>query len=558
MKRIACIFLLSFFVIIQTLNGQNLVASIAKDTISFSETVKVTLTGEFRDINTYATLPEIPGLVIIERSNNFSYSNNSGKIKLSQSFTLQPLKPGAYTIGPAWIQSGNRRFFSNKLELFVKSGGSSQTNNTVFLRCEPDRKKALIGEQITLTIRLYHRVDVRLGSDRPFAKSFSGFWYQQGPLDEAYKDTVVTIKGLKYVGETIYKEYVFPNTAGKLVIPSYEYSCYVRQNPMPTGDPFIDDMMAIDMPVMLNSDPVLIESSALPDENKPSNFSGDVGEFSLNAILENNEIHANEPFRIAVSIRGKGNIHFLQAPYFKTPDQFVLSPLTNTDSIVNKKGSVSGEKTFYFTLTPVKEGKFKIPGFEYSYYDIVQKKYITLSTPEFEINVLPGSGEQDVSENNLPDMFPGEQSYGNVLKIVWIVLPLITALTVLLLLNRRKNKKIKNNTSVENTVVAPPAETSPAPDNLATARYLFNSGNTAEALKYIQEEFYSGLKQKFGIERVDASAQNIRYVLSLKQINPERIESIIKLSEEIALARFRPEAVQNDQFSAFMDRINKI
>jgi len=524
-------------------SAQELKMSIDKDSISFNEVATITITGEAKDIASYAELPETNGVVVIGRTSSYSFNGNNGKLKISQTFTLQPIRVGRFSIGPAWVQSGGKRIFSNKVSLVIKAGSASSPSNTVFLRCEPDKNKALLGEEIILTLRLYHRVeDVRLGSDRPFAKSFNGFWYHAGPVDETYKDTLVKINGFVYIVETLYKEFVFPNATGKLKIPSYKYTCTVKQNPFPSGDDRIDDLMGIDVPVTLHSDEVPIEVFSLTDENRPANFSGDVGKFSLSAAMDRTDVKANEAIKLTVTIGGKGNISFLQLPKQTFPDDIESFPPSASDSSTISGEGVEGSKTFSITLIPKKEGKYVIPGITFSYYDPKKKEYVTLNTPEFNLNVAPGDPAKDVSENNLPNGFLDDQGNGNkVLKIFIIVVPQILLILFLILLWRRRKNRIEKENNAENKIPEPaiPVKTID-PLHVLTREVEANliAGNYSGAAAKLYEALITACCTKCELIREEASVQQLRYRMKMKKVPPETIDEIIALLDELSLLRF--------------------
>lgn len=512
--------------------------TLSSDTINFNETIRVTLNGELKDINNFATLPDIDGLVVTETTNDYNYNQATGKVVLRQSFTLQPIKPGKYSVGPAWVMSGNKRVFSNKANVVVNPNKDA-SQGTVFMRCEPNYKKAYVGQQIELAIRIYHRIDIRLGSDRPFARTFNGFWYQPGPLDETYGDTVITVKGLKYVGETIYKEYVFPNSTGKLVIPSYEYMCYIKHNPHPTGDPFIDEMMAIDMPVQLYSDPVPIEVVALPQNSKPTSFLGDVGKFTLSATVDSASIRANESVTLTVKIMGSGNIKFMQAPKMNVHSHMDVQVISGIDSTDNHFGKISGMKEFKYIITPRKVGQDSIPSVLFSYYDVQQSKYITLSTPSIPLLVKPGKVEAQIEKSNFSG-FLNQSKSGNG------IIVLIFGITILVLLVAgfvyyRKNKIGSKNNEIEAPVIpdtTPEVKPTVKGDPLTEAYQHFQTGNMSETLRFAQESLREKLLARFGIDRNENSRSVMLTRMTSRGLSEAEASTLIELQNAIGQMRF--------------------
>jgi hypothetical protein len=548
-----------FFLLLQTTSGaQQLVLTLSNDTINFNETVRVTLNGELKDINNFATLSDIDGLVVTETTNDYNYNQASGKVVLRQSFTLQPIKPGKYSVGPAWVMSGNKRVFSNKATVVVNPNKDA-SQGTVFMRCEPKYKKVFVGQQIELAIRVYHRIDIRLGSDRPFARTFNGFWYQAGPLDETYGDTVITVKGLKYVGETIYKEYVFPNSTGKLVIPSYEYMCYIKHNPHPTGDPFIDEMMAVDMPVQLYSDPIPVEVIPLPQVDKPASFLGDVGNFTLSATVDSASVRANESVTLTVKIMGSGNIKFMQAPKMNIPAHMDVQIISGTDSTDNHFGKISGMKEFKYIITPRKEGQDSIPTVQFSYYDVQQSKYITLSTPSIPLLVKPGKIEDQIEQNNLSGFLNQSTSGKGFVVIIFGIT--ILGIIIAGFIYYRKNKVGAKSDEHE---LSPIAETTLKikpnikVDSLTDAYHHFQNGNMSETLRCAQEALREKMTTRFGIGRNENSRLVMLTKMSAAGLNEADAKALIELQNAIGEMRFTglyPEQQQVKNILGVIERL---
>ena len=536
--------------------------SLDKDTIDFNETVVLRLTGEVKNATGFAELPQSDGLIVVGETSKYSMVGNSNSVRLTQTFTLSPYKVGTFTIGPARVQSGSNRIFSNTIKLVVRSGNASGISDEIFMRCEPDKKKAVIGEQIGLAICIYTRFDFYNGEDRPLAKTFNGFWYHEGAVDEHYKDSVVAINGIVYVRKVIYKEYVFPNTTGKLTIPSYSYDCFIKQNPYPTGDPLVDDVMGIQVPVQLISPEVPIEVSPLPEKDKPAGFPGDVGKYSLSSSIDKVNVKTFEAVKLSVTVHGKGNINFVQLPALHFPDGIESYPPVSTDSTSVTRNGIEGEKTFVITLIPKKPGAFTLPGVSFSYFDAEKSKYETVQTPEFKLDVAPGDSLQDVSQNNLPETFPGGPSIGNITsRILGIAVP---AILLMALIYYRKKKKGKNIPSGEEEK---PAETIPeillqsTPDihsMLSTAERYFMNGNFQSGMNQLYETLMEALLFKTELKREEASVNQLTYRLRMKKNSEETIQEIISLLDELNTWRYQAKSPESLKLSEILQNTRKL
>lgn len=557
----AVFFLLQGFL----LPAQSISISLDKDTITFNETVVLRLTAEARDFSSFAELSEIDGLIVVDRTNNYSFNSSNGKIKFTQTFTLSPYKVGTFTIGPAWVQVGSKRIFSNKLKIVVKAGDKNELSNDVFMRCEPDKKQAVIGEQITLSIRLYARfgVEITPGNQRPLAKSFNGFWYQEGST-VAYGDTV-SFNGILYRSMTIYEEYVFPNTVGKLKIPSYSYLCFIRQNAFPTGDPLVDDIMGIPVPVEFISTEVPIEVLPLPAKNKPLNFAGDVGKFSLSASIDKENVKVSDAVKLTVTITGKGNINFIQLPQLKFPSEIESYLPVSTDSIAIGNDGVEGEKTFTITLIPKKEGNYTLPGIAFSYYDPDEKDYVTVQTPEFKLNVARGNATADISQNNLPESFLDGPSYGREIKrILWIAIPAILLIVLYFSRSARKKKEIQkaaaefNSHKTEDFFIEPVKAKPDILSMLQLAERFILNGNFQSGIGQLYETLMSAVLFKTELNREEGSIHQIRYRLGIKKLSPELINEVINALEESAAQRYTPQNADRSTITASLQKTRRL
>ncbi len=534
------------------LPAQEIHLSLDKDTISYNENAVLTLSGETGAQNIYTGIPTPDGVMVIGTNETTTYNGNNGKTKFTRTYTLSPYEIGTFTYGPAWAQIGSHRFYSNKVTLVIKPGNKSSKSTEIFLRCEPDKKKVVLGEQIALSLNLYSRVERSLGTERPVAKTFNGFWYHEGAPIQRVSDTLVFVNGLPYQRSTIYKEYVFPNVTGKLTIPTYDYTCFIKQNPYPTGDPLIDDMMGMPTQVELSSPPVSIEVSPILSVNQPPDFKGDVGEFSLSATMDHDKIKANEPVVLKVTISGRGNINFIQFPTTKFPDGMEsFAPVSTDSTSVTEKG-IEGEKTFSITLIPKNKGEFTLPGISFSYFDPNKKKFITLHTPEFPLTVAQADSLKEISENNLPESFLDTNSNGKIaFRIFLIAIPPLSLILVLFFISRKKKRKKeaederqKKNDSdrcreeESEQFFQPIKKSTDIQSMINVAEHFFINGNAKNGIAQLYESLLTALCEKTELSREDASINQLRFRLELKKFSKEFTDEIVGLLVQLSELRY--------------------
>ena len=87
------------------------------------------------------------------------------------------------------------------LKFLVYRSNQKISKNEIFIMAEVDKKSAFLGEQITLTYRLYKDVDTKIsGVDQFQMPDFNGFWVEElfTPQRLQYQNKEITYQGRKY------------------------------------------------------------------------------------------------------------------------------------------------------------------------------------------------------------------------------------------------------------------------------------------------------------------------------------------------------------------------
>ena len=81
----------------------------------------------------------------------------------------------------------------------------------------------------------------------------------------------------------------------------------------------------------------------LPKENKPTSFSGAVGEYDFELKLEKNKIEVNESCLLNLVISGNGNLNLLTAPELKLSNNIEVFESKSNDKIIFNSRGISGK-----------------------------------------------------------------------------------------------------------------------------------------------------------------------------------------------------------------------
>ncbi|PIY04644.1 MAG: hypothetical protein COZ21_06100, partial [Bacteroidetes bacterium CG_4_10_14_3_um_filter_31_20] len=331
-------------------------------------------------------------------------------VSYSYTYILYASKEGKFNIKPAEATVNGKTYKSNSLSIEVAKGNNSniqqnnqnQTSNSsdvsgddVFVRVFLNKTDVIQGEQIIATIAIYTKLSI-VGFEEMKFPAYKGFW-----SDDLENPTQINLKQEKYNGSVyqvgvLKKTLLTPQHSGNITIEPLELTCLVQQRVNKTHRSIFDDFFGNYQNVRkkLVSPAITVHVKPLPN-NKPADYSGAVGNFELEATLDNKNPKTNEAISYTLKLKGTGNLRLAELPKINFPSDFEqYDPKTNNNINVSANGT-SGSKIINYLLIPRHPGEFTIPASNFSYYDLSSKIFKTLSTPEFKINV-----DKDTASNS--------------------------------------------------------------------------------------------------------------------------------------------------------------
>ena len=70
-------------------------------------------------------------------------------------------------------------------------------------------------------------------------------------------------------------------------------------------------------------------------------------------------------------------------PEIKTPSELEVFTPEQKEKIKISSRGIRGSITKNYTVVPQYKGKYKIPSTEFSYFDLTEKKYVTLKSEDY-------------------------------------------------------------------------------------------------------------------------------------------------------------------------------
>lgn len=255
----------------------------------------------------------------------------------------------------------------------------------LFMRLSLSKTKAVVGETITATLKLYQRVNIAGFEDAKFP-GFTGFWSQEVQAPSNIEFHRESIGDMIYNAAVLRSWTLIPQQAGDIKIDPAELVCLVnvrtsRSSSNSIFDAFFqDDYRTIRKRVTTPA--YTVHVSKVP-AGAPASFGGGVGTFKMSASVSKDSLRTHDAASLKVVVTGKGNISLLEAPKIDFPPDFEVYDVKVSES--------SESKTFEYPFIPRSHGDFVLGPVEYSYYDVSAGKYVTLSSVAMPVMVSRGN-----------------------------------------------------------------------------------------------------------------------------------------------------------------------
>ena len=172
--------------------------------------------------------------------------------------------------------------------------------------------------------------------------------------------------------------------------------------------------------VTLATDPVTIDCLSLPEQGKPADFSGVIGNFNMTATAGPTNAMVGDPVELRARSAAKALFDAARCRRGKAWHDFKLYPPTTKTEMGDQFG-FQGTKTFEQIVTPLNADVHELPAVTFSFFNPDQGRHVTLTQPAVPLAVhpsgsapLPAHGGQNATpENQSPaDIMPIKENLG--------------------------------------------------------------------------------------------------------------------------------------------------
>lgn len=597
MRKISANILLLLLIVPAIAKAQSFEASVDNNTVGLNDRFQVTFTFEGSDINSLSDFspPNFEGFIVLSgpnQSTSMQIINGAVSASLAYSFYLQPKNTGKFTIGSASIKYKGNKYKTNPLTIQVQKGSSvpntaqnnsNNSNNSgisndeiaknVFVRATADKQKAFMGEQVTVTYKLYTRLSIASQMSISKLPQYPGFWAEEIETTNNISFTTENYDGKKYRVGILKKVALFPTQTGEQNVTPFELDVPVQVQKKRSNnvfddffnDPFFGMGETINYTAKSNS--LKISVVPLPSNGVPDSFNGSVGSFSMNSQIDKRQTKTNEPVTLKLTIDGTGNISLLDMPEIQLPAGFEKYE-PKVEEQINRTGKISGKKTAEYLVVPRDAGRKEIPPVKFSYFDINKKSYVTLSTPSYPIDVQQGTGvssseyadKEDIKllgndiryiKTDMENLHPtGNFVFNNFGFWAAIGFPLI--LTVALVSWRRREDKLAGNIQLMKYQRAQKV----ARLRLKQAKILMESKEHNAFYSEISLALFGYLEDKLHIPKSELSVEKASSELKKRGLNDGIVTEFERVANKCEFIRFAPKKSESAAMNEIYDELS--
>ncbi|WP_411766329.1 BatD family protein [Winogradskyella sp. A3E31] len=507
--------------------------------------------------------PDFTGFTVVGGPNTSvsnSWFNGKRSYTKTYSYFLAPNERGKFTIKQATIEIEGETYKTFPVSIEVtkavnkpsgSSGAAAIASDNIHLVAEVSNSSPYLNEAITVVYKLYVSPNTGVSNwrekDNP---RFNDFWSQNIAV-KAYKPENGKYNGEDYRYVVLKRVVLYPQKSGKLKLEPFVLDVTVE---VPTsGYDIFGNRIMTKVPHTITAGDRTINVKPLPEEGKPADFKGAVGDFNFKVTTSKTELDATESLQAKVEVSGKGNLKLIELPKLSVPSSIEVYEPEHNESVRTNLNGMQGQISDTYTLVPQFKGKYPVPSVSFSYFDLATESYKRITSDEIVIDVLNGPTSNTNSTAlsnkattpNLPssqfafiktttDLKPIDESHFFQSKVFWTALlaPLL-AIPIAILVRRKKDERDADVTG--NRIRKA--------DRLAK-KYLGKAkkviGDKEAFYVALEKALHNYLKAKLNIETSEMSKDRIEDLLQRKQVDVDSISSFLTLLESCELARYTP------------------
>lgn len=501
------------------------------------------------------------------------WSNGKRSFTKTYSYFLSPKKQGSFTVKQAQIEIDGQVYKTFPIIIKVTKAIEKPkdpndpayiASQKIHLVAEVSKTSPYLNESITVLYKLYVAPNIAaniLGDKQ--TPQYEDFWNQNIEV-RAFRPQNAKFKGEDYRYVILKKVVLYPQKTGKLKLEPYVINLNID---VPTSRyDIFGNRIVRKVQQSITSSTRIVNVKPLPEEGKPADFKGAVGDFNFSVTASKSSLDAGESLQAKVRVSGKGNLKLFELPKITVPSSLEVYEPEHKENVRTNLAGMQGEILDVYTIVPQYKGKYPLPEVSFSYFDPKAKTYKRLTSEQLVIDVVngPSSVNTDTASNNTVNtnkqavttnsstfsfiktnatwISKKEQSFF-LSNIFWLLF-LLPFLLIPLAIFVRRNQEKRNADIVGNK--------RRKADRLAK-KYLSDAkkalGKKEAFYIALEKAFHNYLKAKLHIETSDFNKEKIQSLLTERNVDLTVVSEFISILENCELARYTPitqVTMQND------------
>jgi hypothetical protein len=426
-----------------------------------------------------------------------------------------------------------------------KLGMDAPRDSIAFLHATVDKTRAVVGEQVTLSVYLYEDPYARQGRPGDVHEANANEFLKRSLVEDETRAVGVgtaLVGGKLWNVKLIRKNALFPLKTGHLTIEPMSMS------------------LANARVGLRASEQLYVDVVEPPIAGRPAGYAiGDVGDMSLQATVTPRAIFRDGAIGVTIELRGTGNLPG-QLTLPVVPGVEWLEPTTRDKLGQMQNDRYGGTRTFSYVVRVHKEGAVDLGEVRLPYYDPDRRTYSVARATLGIVNVAPGEAKDagvDVPEVVLAGMpkerrtleGPHPQTFVAERGLFWLALfgsPIACALAIGAqgALGRWREKR---------------ASAAPSPDRIARARRAeaddaCRGDDGKAAMGAIARAVEAEVLARTGVNLRGAARDTVKAELEDAGATSGKAESILGVLRACDVERFSPDGVVNETARATWTR----
>ena len=555
------------FFVIMTFNLQAQVsfdAKVSKKKLGLNERLRIDF--EMNENGDNFNPPPFTNFQIIsgpQQAVSRSWVNGVQSFSKTYTYFLTPRNKGKIIIGQAEVKINGEIYKTSPIEIEVTNAVKKpndpnnvdgQIDGNIHLVAEVSNPNPYLNEGITIIYKLYFRNPISVSDVSELeTPSYGDFWSHLIKIGRAEINMRGSFRGEPY-NEVIWRKAVlYPQKSGNLVLDPLTLNLTLSL-PSNRRDLFGRRILTQSQKTITTGEKV-IKVKDLPEKNKPDNFSGAVGKFDFDLILNKDALKASESFQAKIKVRGKGNLNLFNLPSINVPNTLEVYEPEHNEKVKVTLSGIQGTVEDSYTIVPQFQGKYPIPSIEFTYFDPKLEAYKTLFSQELIVDVFDGptSGPPSVNNSLLKSknsIVSNDSSFRFIKldtkllqknqKIFWrshlfwilLFIPILVIMSSILIkkyiLNKTEDLVIRKQKRAQQL----------ARKYLSSAKKVIH--DQAKFYEALERALHNYLKAKLKIETTELSKSKIQKLLNDKGIEKQISSEYVEVIENCERARYAP------------------